>query len=79
MGEADILVQFGGVLPIKTKSGAHYKKHRAVDNLMAMEGWELHGAVVPCGGNVERADGMPYLSRYVLWVWSAGDRRREAS
>lgn len=65
IGEVDFILQKGArILPIEAKSGADYKKHKALDNLMGVDEWKLEEAVVLCGGNVERSGNVTYLPWY---------------
>ena len=67
IGEVDFLVQRAGrVVPLEAKSGAVYTKHRALDNLMAVEEWGLAQGVVLCGGNVAAEGRLVYVPWYAL-------------
>lgn len=73
VGEVDFLVSVGqdegwgqDILPIEVKSGSDYKRHRALDNLMAVGEWGLNRAVVLCPGNVEQEGEVLYLPWYAL-------------
>ncbi len=66
-GEVDFVIQNGtGVNLIEVKSGADYKRHKALDNVMAVKEWAFKESYVLCGGNVERAQsGILYLPWYM--------------
>ncbi len=67
IGEIDFVVQRGSaVLPVEVKSGADFKVHRALDNLMKVEEWGLDHAVVLCNGNVEKTARVTYLPWYAV-------------
>lgn len=67
VGEIDFLISTPkGLLPIEVKSGADYKRHKALDNLMDVAEWNLHRAVVLCRSNVERDGHVLYLPWYAL-------------
>lgn len=73
-GEVDFVVEdtdLGLVLPIEVKSGKDYKRHNALNNLLADEHSGIDRAVVLCDGNVE-ADG----DELYLPVYLAGAIRR---
>ena len=66
-GEVDfVLPGAGRALPVEVKSGADYKKHKALDNVMAVDEWEIGEALVFCPGNVEETGGVTYLPWYML-------------
>lgn len=64
-GEVDFVVEKGSaVLPIEVKSGKDYEKHKALDNVVAVEEWRVEQAVVLCRGNVRESGGILYLPWY---------------
>lgn len=66
-GEVDFVVQRGSeVLPIEVKSGASWKAHRALNNVMDVAEWGLEEAVVLCRGNVQREGRVRYLPLYMV-------------
>ena len=66
-GEVDFAVQNGtGVNLIEVKSGADYRRHKALDNVMAVKEWAFRESYVLCGGNVESSrSGILYLPWYM--------------
>ena len=66
-GEIDFIIQNNGrVLPIEIKSGADYKKHTALNNILAVEEWNLKNALVFCAGNIEQEESVTYLPWYMI-------------
>ena len=66
-GEIDFLIQNSGkVIPLEIKSGADYKKHAALNNVLAVEEWKLNKAFVFCSGNVEKEESIVYLPWYMV-------------
>ncbi len=66
-GEIDFLIQNEGkVIPLEIKSGLDYKKHTALNNVLAVEEWKLKKAYVFCMGNVELQDSVIYLPWYMI-------------
>ena len=50
-GEVGFAVQSGtGVSLVEVKSGADYRRHKALDNVMAVEEWAFKASYVLCGG-----------------------------
>ena len=65
-GEVDFLVEYkGSLLPIEVKSGKDYKRHSALNNLLANQNYEIEGAVVFSNANVEREGKILYLPIYM--------------
>ena len=65
-GEADFVIQEGtGVSLVEVKSGADYRRHKALDNVMAVGEWAFKASYVLCGGNVESAGSILYLPWYM--------------
>ena len=66
-GEIDFIIQNNGkALPIEIKSGADYKKHTALNNILAVEEWKLKNALVFCAGNIEQEESVTYLPWYMI-------------
>ncbi|MBQ9002131.1 MAG: ATP-binding protein [Eggerthellaceae bacterium] len=71
-GEVDFVVPGDGeALPIEVKSGADYRKHRSLDNVMAVGEWGIEHAYVFCPGNVQCAGAITYLPWYLLMFFSS--------
>lgn len=67
IGEVDFLVQRGSsIIPIEIKSGSDYKRHKALDNVLAVPEWDLKQAIVFCPGNVEKQGKITYLPWYMV-------------
>jgi predicted AAA+ superfamily ATPase len=65
VGEVDFLIEKDGeVLPLEIKSGTDYKKHKALNNLMAQTG--LKEGIVLSPFNLERDDEYLYLPIYMV-------------
>ena len=66
-GEIDFIIQNNGkALPLEIKSGADYKKHTALNNILAVEEWNLKTAIVFCSGNIEQEESVTYLPWYMI-------------
>ena len=66
LGEVDFVVQSGKkVLLIEVKSGNDWRRHKALDNMLAIEDWHLRDAYVLCKGNVETDGPITYLPLYM--------------
>lgn len=66
-GEIDFLIQNSGkVIPLEIKSGTDYKKHAALNNVLAVEEWKLNKAFVFCSSNVEKEESIVYLPWYMV-------------
>lgn len=64
IGEVDFLIEKDGeVLPLEIKSGADYKKHKALNNLMAQA--KLKGGIILSPFNLERDGQNLYLPIYM--------------
>ena len=67
LGELDFLIQDRNdhVLPIEVKSGKSYKRHRAMDNVLAHPEYHLNTGYVlgPCNVSVE--GNVTYLPVYI--------------
>lgn len=66
IGEIDFIVQKGkSAVPIEIKSGNDYTKHKALDNLIAKQGWNINSGIVFCKGNLEIGNGITYYPWYM--------------
>lgn len=66
-GEVDfVLPGEGRALPVEIKSGEGYRKHKALDNVMAVDEWGISEALVFCPGNVQNEGSICYLPWYML-------------
>ncbi len=66
LGEVDFVTQRGSsVLPIEVKSGRSWRRHAALNNMLAVELWGLRQGYVLCRGNVERVENVTYLPLYM--------------
>ena len=67
IGEVDFIVRDGKtVMPIEVKSGNDWKRHKALDNLMAVQDWGLENSYVLCKGNVMKGGTTTYLPLYMV-------------
>ena len=65
-GETNFVLQNGNnILPVEVKSGNDYKKHRALDNLLGVEAWNLKQAYVLCKDNLHTEGKICYLPWYM--------------
>lgn len=65
-GEVDLLIELdGSVCPIEIKSGKDYKKHSALENILADENYEIRQAYIFSNSNVETAGKKIYLPIYM--------------
>ena len=65
-GKVDFLLNYRGkCLPVEIKSGAMYRQHASLDNMMSVPGWNLDKAVVFCRGNIEDSGRVLYLPWYM--------------
>ncbi|WP_335341434.1 DUF4143 domain-containing protein [Bifidobacterium oedipodis] len=66
LGEVDFVVQDGAtVIPIEVKSGNDWKRHKALDNMLAVSDWHLNDAYVLCKGNIEQDGAITYVPLYM--------------
>ncbi|MDO4541061.1 MAG: DUF4143 domain-containing protein, partial [Syntrophomonadaceae bacterium] len=66
-GEVDFVVQNGMHIDlVEVKSGSHYKKHKALDNILGVGGWGFANAYVLCQDNVAVEAGVTYLPWYFV-------------
>ena len=69
-GEVDFLVEYeGSLLPIEVKSGKDYKRHSALNNLLANPDYGIEKAVVFSNANVEREKKILYLPIYMAMFY----------
>lgn len=67
IGEVDFLLQDGkNLVPLEAKSGKDFRRHAALDNLLAVEAWQFDGAFVVCTCNIEQEGETTYLPWYAL-------------
>lgn len=65
-GEVDFVVQDGSrVIPIEVKFGNDYRRHKALDNMLAVDEWGFGEAFVLCKGNIDQKDRITYLPLYM--------------
>ena len=73
-GEVDfVLPGEGCAMPVEMKSGGDYRKHKALDNVMAVDEWAIERAFVFCPANVTREGRITYLPWYMLMCLSLED------
>lgn len=66
-GEVDFVIQNGMRIDLaEVKSGGDYKKHKALDNVLGVEGWSFGGVYVLCADNIETENGITYLPWYLV-------------
>jgi hypothetical protein len=53
---------------LEIKSGNDYKKHNALDKVMAVDDWEFGNKYVFCKGNVEKGD-VTYFPWYMIMFY----------
>ena len=68
IGEIDFVLQRkqGDILLLEIKSGKDYRRHSALNNLLATRNYAISEALVFCDGNVSRTDKADYLPIYML-------------
>lgn len=67
IGEVDFLVEYKSrVLPIEIKSGGNFKKHSALDKLMAIKNYSLKEAFIFAPTNLEQQDRYTYFPIYMI-------------
>jgi len=65
-GELDFLIQNGKAPTIiEVKSGKDYRKHAAMNRVLAVENWQFQDKIVFCEGNVEQDGDILYLPWYM--------------
>ena len=66
-GEIDfILEREGGVLPVEVKSGKHYKRHRALNHVMAEREYAIKEALVLDDSMLSVENGIFYAPIYMV-------------
>jgi len=67
LGEVDLLVTTGSdtVLPIEVKSGKDYHRHRALNNILAYEDYNLKTGIVLCDDNFSVVGKVMYIPVYL--------------
>ena len=69
-GELDFVIQNGmGVDLVELKSGKDYKRHSALDKILAVDAWVFRKSLVFCKGNLERERETLYLPWYMLMFY----------
>lgn len=65
-GEVDFVVRNGMCADlIEVKSGSDYKKHKSLDNVLAVGGWHFGRRCVLCRDNIQSEGGVDYLPWYL--------------
>ena len=65
-GELDFVVENAGrAMPIEVKSGKDYKRHNALQNVLADKNYPIDEAIVLSNGNLERAGRIVYAPVYM--------------
>lgn len=65
IGEIDFLIQQGSrVVPVEAKSGKDYRRHAALNNLLAVEAWNLTQAYFLCSCNMDNRESITYVPWY---------------
>lgn len=66
-GEVDFIIELGAkIVPIEVKSGKDYKRHIALDNLLATEEFKISEAITFSSGNLEVRNKRIYLPIYMI-------------
>jgi hypothetical protein len=67
VGEVDFIVeQHANLIPVEIKSGNDYKSHKALNNLLSIDEFNIQNAYVFCKGNVEVVGKITYLPFYMI-------------
>ena len=61
-------------VPIEVKSGKGYHRHKALDNVMAVDEWGIDEALAFCPANVETVGHVTYLPWYMLMFCTPAER-----
>ena len=65
-GEIDFVVQSGTrVTPVEVKSGNDLTRHKALDNVLAVDEWDIDQALVLYKGNISQDGAITYLPLYM--------------
>ncbi len=71
-GDIDFVLQLGATcLPIVVKAGKRYRQHAALTNILKVQDWHLHEALVFCGDNVSTNGKLTYLPWYMAMFLQA--------
>ena len=66
LGELDLVIESEGhVLPIEVKSGKDYKKHNALNNVLANDAYDAEKALVLYDGNLVCKENITYMPVYM--------------
>lgn len=66
-GEVDFVIQNGmNIELLEVKSGADYRKHNALDNILKIGEWNFAEAYVLCRDNIAQEDNVTYLPWYMI-------------
>lgn len=66
-GEVDFIIELGAkIVPIEVKIGKDYKRHIALDNLLATEEFKISEAITFSSGNLEVRNKRIYLPIYMI-------------
>ena len=66
-GEVDFLVEKNGrVLPLEIKSGKNYKRHKALNNILRVENYNINEGYVFHNDNFEKKDNVLYFPIYTI-------------
>lgn len=66
LGELDLVIESEGhVLPIEVKSGKDYKKHNALNNVLANDAYDAERALVLYNGNLVCKENITYMPIYM--------------
>lgn len=74
LGELDfVIADADGVVPIEVKSGKDYERHNALNNVLAIQDYDIKKAYVLCGGNVRQDGKIIYLPIYMTMFIKKSD------
>ena len=65
-GEVDFIIEDGNAIPVEIKSGKDYERHRALNNILDKDDYEIRKAYVLCQDNVSVSGKITYLPIYML-------------
>ena len=67
MGEVDFVAEHNGeVFPIEVKSGKDYARHRALNNILVCQEYNIPQAIVLCNDNLCIKDKVVYAPIYMM-------------
>jgi len=69
-GEVDFVIEKGNAIPIEIKSGKDYERHRALNNILDKEDYEIRQSYVFCQDNLKLSGKITYLPIYMLMCLS---------